>query len=238
MGLPRYLKDKYKKGDFDKEWLLVNAIENIYGTNKALNITKENLNFYKNSLLIYGLKKEYGLKNSPYLLRAEPFGSMCKNVYDYQEVYKHQFSKHEVFFFTKWLKDKGKWKAYGKYLSVNYYFFEKAYDISEIREQKAKDEIDRKEELDRMRKVKQGRVFTGRLRYLILQRDNFKCVKCGRGVQEGAILEVDHIKEWEDGGITSYDNGQTVCSDCNKGKYHIKRYNDLNVVDAEIASGE
>lgn len=66
--------------------------------------------------------------------------------------------------------------------------------------------------------LKGGRFYTGKLRTAILERDGHKCVLCGKTPKDGIRLEVDHIVEFEDGGETSYDNGQTLCAECNKGK--------------------
>lgn len=58
-----------------------------------------------------------------------------------------------------------------------------------------------------------------KLRFEILNRDNFKCVYCGRSADcEGVVLHVDHRQSVRDGGATSPDNLVTACSDCNLGK--------------------
>jgi hypothetical protein len=56
------------------------------------------------------------------------------------------------------------------------------------------------------------------LRFRILERDGFKCAKCGRGNQDGVMLEVDHILPIAKGGKTTDDNLQTLCKECNRGK--------------------
>jgi len=52
-----------------------------------------------------------------------------------------------------------------------------------------------------------------RLRFLVMRRDNFKCCMDGRSpaTHAGTILEVDHIKPWDDGGETVMENLQTLC---------------------------
>jgi hypothetical protein len=57
------------------------------------------------------------------------------------------------------------------------------------------------------------------LRYKILKRDNFTCVLCGRSSPR-CILEVDHIDGVPDNNQES--NLQTLCYDCNIGKYTNK----------------
>jgi hypothetical protein len=58
------------------------------------------------------------------------------------------------------------------------------------------------------------------LRYEVLKRDNFRCVKCGRSPATGigVQLHVDHAISWANGGDTVLANLQTLCSDCNLGK--------------------
>ncbi|MCG6192301.1 HNH endonuclease [Leptospira sp. FAT2] len=83
-----------------------------------------------------------------------------------------------------------------------------------------------REEYSYMEKVYKQRNFPPSLRDHIFLRDRFCCQQCGIS-KEGAIangfhLEVDHIKEWADGGLTCFSNGQTICSKCNIGKHHAK----------------
>lgn len=55
------------------------------------------------------------------------------------------------------------------------------------------------------------------LRYAILKRDKFKCVKCGSSGSD-VVLEVDHIIPVSMGGATTKKNLQTLCFACNRGK--------------------
>ena len=59
---------------------------------------------------------------------------------------------------------------------------------------------------------------TRAMRYDVLRRDGFRCVKCGRGLEDGVKLHVDHIKPISRGGKSVLDNLQTLCEDCNCGK--------------------
>ena len=65
-----------------------------------------------------------------------------------------------------------------------------------------------------------SRTINWRLRYVVLRRDGFKCVACGRtpAIDSGVILQPDHIKPWAKGGETTLENLQTLCSVCNIGK--------------------
>jgi hypothetical protein len=73
-----------------------------------------------------------------------------------------------------------------------------------------------------------GRHTTGRdpslrLRWTVLQRDRFACCGCGRSPATSTSVElhVDHIIAWSNGGETTLENLQTLCSDCNLGKSNI-----------------
>ena len=59
-----------------------------------------------------------------------------------------------------------------------------------------------------------------RLRFRVLQRDNFSCRSCGRSpaIILGVILHIDHVIPWCDGGETLFENLQTLCDACNLGK--------------------
>lgn len=62
-----------------------------------------------------------------------------------------------------------------------------------------------------------------RLRFLVMKRDNFKCVICGRSPakDQNVELHVDHIIPYSKGGETVIENLQTLCSDCNLGKSNL-----------------
>lgn len=59
-----------------------------------------------------------------------------------------------------------------------------------------------------------------RLRFRVMQRDNFKCCACGASPAKDPAVElhIDHIIPWSKGGETVMDNLQTLCSKCNLGK--------------------
>jgi hypothetical protein len=62
-----------------------------------------------------------------------------------------------------------------------------------------------------------------RLRFKVLQRDNFTCRSCGRcpAVVLGLVLHVDHVIPWSQGGETLVENLQTLCEPCNLGKGNL-----------------
>jgi len=57
-----------------------------------------------------------------------------------------------------------------------------------------------------------------KLRFAVFQRDDFRCVYCGRDPKDGIKLEVDHVHPDSKGGATTIDNLVTSCLDCNRGK--------------------
>lgn len=59
-----------------------------------------------------------------------------------------------------------------------------------------------------------------RTRFLIMQRDGFKCRLCGSSpvTDPGVKLHIDHIVPCAKGGRADFDNLQTLCSKCNLGK--------------------
>jgi len=57
--------------------------------------------------------------------------------------------------------------------------------------------------------------FDDKTKKAILERDNYRCVVCGRGKNDGVELVVDHIKPKDKGGINEIDNGQTLCMEHN-----------------------
>jgi len=69
-------------------------------------------------------------------------------------------------------------------------------------------------------KSKTSRETNLRLRFKVLQRDNFKCCACGASPAKdpNVNLHIDHIIPWSKGGETVFDNLQTLCQNCNLGK--------------------
>ena len=64
------------------------------------------------------------------------------------------------------------------------------------------------------------------LRYKVLSRDRFRCVKCGKSpaFNLDCELHIDHIIPFSKGGPTNLENLQTTCKLCNLGKGN--RYNE------------
>lgn len=56
------------------------------------------------------------------------------------------------------------------------------------------------------------------LRFDVFHRDGFRCRYCGISVDEGAILQADHVIPQSKGGPTTLANLVTACIECNLGK--------------------
>jgi len=49
----------------------------------------------------------------------------------------------------------------------------------------------------------------------IFKRDNYRCVVCGRGIEDGVEIHADHKIPLDKGETNNVDNGQTLCSEHN-----------------------
>jgi hypothetical protein len=56
------------------------------------------------------------------------------------------------------------------------------------------------------------------LRFTVFTRDGFRCRYCGLSVDDGAVLQADHVVPQSKGGPTTLANLVTACMDCNLGK--------------------
>ena len=54
--------------------------------------------------------------------------------------------------------------------------------------------------------------FTTKQKQKFFRRDGYRCVMCGRGLNEGHELHADHIKAKDKCGKAEVENGQTLCS--------------------------
>lgn len=57
--------------------------------------------------------------------------------------------------------------------------------------------------------------FASSIKEVIFKRDNYRCVVCGRGKDDGVEIHVDHKVPLDKGGTNDVDNGQTLCSEHN-----------------------
>lgn len=96
--------------------------------------------------------------------------------------------------------------------------FESIIYASGIQEEKIGNiNINRKHSLLTITKIKR-KAISPMLRWKIMKRDKFKCVKCGKGVNDTDCLQVDHIIPVTKGGSNEESNLQTLCWECNIGK--------------------
>lgn len=72
-------------------------------------------------------------------------------------------------------------------------------------------------------KMRELEDFTPALKQAIFERDNYRCVVCGRGRKDGIEIHVDHIKPKDFGGRATLENGQTLCSQHNFLKKNFKQ---------------
>jgi hypothetical protein len=66
----------------------------------------------------------------------------------------------------------------------------------------------------------QRALMTSHLRNKIKERDNYKCCSCSLGIEDepNLLLEIDHRIPLSKGGMSTYDNLQTLCWKCNRTK--------------------
>ncbi len=72
-------------------------------------------------------------------------------------------------------------------------------------------------------KQKELEDFTLEQKEIILKRDDYKCVICGRGKKDGVELQIDYIKPKYFGGAATIENGQTLCAQHNFIKKKLKQ---------------
>ena len=71
--------------------------------------------------------------------------------------------------------------------------------------------------------IPQAKTFPDNLKKKIFERDNYKCVICGQGRNQGLEIHADHIIPRSQGGLNSLDNGQTLCSRHNMLKKNLQQ---------------
>lgn len=65
--------------------------------------------------------------------------------------------------------------------------------------------------------------FTAAQKKEIMERDEYKCVICGKGIKDGVEIHIDHIKPKDFGGKATIENGQTLCAQHNFLKKNFKQ---------------
>jgi hypothetical protein len=95
---------------------------------------------------------------------------------------------------------------------INIYELYKEYPYSENNDSTKINRNIRPKKIDEIKFVKAG------IRWQVFERDDFRCVSCGKSASDGAILHVDHIIPRSKGGEDAMENYQTLCHLCNIGK--------------------
>ena len=75
---------------------------------------------------------------------------------------------------------------------------------------------------DQVKKVKLFD-FTQKQKEEIFKRDDYECVRCGRGIKDGVEIHADHIRSKDSGGKAEIENGQTLCAQHNFQKKNYKQ---------------
>ena len=60
---------------------------------------------------------------------------------------------------------------------------------------------------------------SGKTRLDVMERDDYKCQMCGRTVEDGIKLHIDHIVPVSKGGSNDMSNLQVLCHECNLAKH-------------------
>ena len=74
------------------------------------------------------------------------------------------------------------------------------------------------------------RTISGKTRLDVFERDDYRCQMCGRTVEDGIKLHIDHIVPFSKGGSNEMDNLQVLCHECNLAKHDrmdLKRTREL-----------
>ena len=65
---------------------------------------------------------------------------------------------------------------------------------------------------------------TKRLKYVVFAADRYRCAHCGIHWDQAGHLEVDHVRPWSLGGLTTLFNCRALCPRCNKIKSNFWRF--------------
>lgn len=79
-------------------------------------------------------------------------------------------------------------------------------------------------------KLENVRTISGKTRLDVFERDDYRCQMCGRSVEDGIKLHIDHIVPFSKGGGNEMENLQVLCHECNLAKHDrmdLKRTREL-----------
>lgn len=111
------------------------------------------------------------------------------------------------------------YKKYSSPYGRNHLSKKKVYQREDVeRFIKIADDANLEKEQKKAEIAYQRSLMTDSLRWDIMKRDNFRCVRCGATADDGVKLHVDHIIPVSKGGKTIPSNLRTLCERCNLGK--------------------
>lgn len=196
--------------------------------------------------IVFGLNHEYR-----YLWPQDqgPFSNRCRHgrvryVHMYRSLMKHHYKEiafpgRDKYRMAKDGIEKVEYRLYvgldskgvpqRKPIKVSRFFVSSLSKRDSIREAEDSQRYRLEERIRSVRgKVFESRSFPPSLRAIIFERDKFCCRKCGIHrddlIKRGSHLQIDHMLAVEDGGLTCYENGETLCRECNIAKHHTKEY--------------
>ncbi len=130
---------------------------------------------------------------------------------NYSEMKKHPSIVGPKAYVSKW----GKWS-----LALDAFVKQVRNDNKTVIEVDEKQVINKAKKKNKFISSEDSRKIKLGVRYAILSRDSFKCVRCGNSpaTDPTCKLHVDHIIPFSKGGETILENLQTLCLKCNIGK--------------------
>lgn len=221
MGLPSYLKESCKallNGEYDKK-IDAGSFFSTWILNAGMDLCKfPRANAY--------LQKAN--RHSSHVVRCA-VKRRWRTLYIPKQTGEDGLTKVSVEFFVGFFVRHGITEPEYRSVTVSKFFVETVSKLSGQKQVQARKDMELKERILKVRdRVYASRTFPPVLRQIILERDNYTCQVCLKDkaavLAAGVHLEIDHINPWEDGGQTTYINGQTICSGCNSGKHHAKKY--------------
>ncbi len=144
--------------------------------------------------------------------------NMCNSITKYcslrnNQIYEHKYKENLIICEVSYTSPAGR----------NNYYDKREYTIHDVMQI-----LDNVDSYNKSFAERERAKMTTTLRYSILKRDNFKCLICGRGSEDGVKLQVDHIIPVSKGGKTVEENLRTLCKDCNRGKSDAYDENGIN----------
>lgn len=207
-----------------KDYNVVDRVNHKFTTKKAYDSRNETLIFYRYLVEFRTYTQDIldKIKHNRNIQRDYEY--QLQRIYEIQPVAKHsdyESSKirsnihriktdYQLILTFSYTSTQGR-NHYRNSVTYTYDDIIKGLGIAE-RELKKRDSFEYTREQERAK-------MTRSMRYDVFVRDKFKCKICGAGREDGVKLHVDHIYPIAKGGKTIMSNLQTLCEDCNVGKW-------------------